>query len=102
MKTTHWTSRRARILAPKRREDVGIETIGDDRIVSDAQTGATHHLNATAAMVWSWCDGRTMTRAMARRLTQEFDVKLDDAQDHVDQLVSFFAASNLLETAIVA
>lgn len=98
MTTTPWTSRHARINAPRRREDVTIESIGEDRIVSDPSSGATHHLNATAAMVWQWCDGNTMTRAMARRLTRHFDVDFETALDHVDQLIATFALSNLFQT----
>ncbi|MEX2216252.1 MAG: PqqD family protein [Phycisphaeraceae bacterium] len=98
MPAAHWTSRNARILAPHRREDVIIENVGDDRIVSDPRSGATHHLNGTAALVWHWCDGSTMTRDMARRLTRQFAIDIDTAQDDVDQLIAIFAASNLFQS----
>ena len=42
------------------------------------------------------CDGLTTARRLAQRLTEEYEVEMDTALDHVHQLTAFFAENDLI------
>ena len=63
----------------------------------DPATADTHRLNQSALDVWQQCDGHKTTRELAHRQTEIYDLDLETALDHVEQLVAMFAEANLLE-----
>jgi len=93
-----WASRDADILIPRRRARVVEEQLDEEMLLVNPVNGQLHRLNATASDVWNACDGRATIRMVAERLTDAYEVGFDDAQDHVEQLVAWFAESGLLET----
>jgi hypothetical protein len=97
VKSTHWTSRDADVIAPPRRDDVLVEELDGEVVFSDPRTTRAFHLNGTAYFVWQRCDGRTTTRQIADALMAEYDVEFDRALDDVEQLVVFFALNGLTE-----
>ncbi len=96
--TSPWTSRDAIITTPTRRSDLLVEEIDGEAILADPADGSTHRFNETALVVWRSCDGARPTRDIALELTKEYEVSLDEALDHVDQLMVLFAELGLLET----
>jgi hypothetical protein len=50
-----------------------IDELPDEVLVYDLDRHKAHCLNQTAALVWKLCDGRTMPRAIARRVQSELD-----------------------------
>ena len=96
MHTRHWTTD-ATIRPPPRREDILAEELDGELVLFDPQSGDTYRLNQTAATVWQRCDGQATTRAIAEQLTQAYDVELEAALDDVEQLVTRFAQSRLLD-----
>ncbi len=94
-----WTEHDATFIPPPRRSDLKEERLDGDTVLADPRTGHIHRLNATSAQVWYSCDGRTTTREMAERMTQEYPVDSENARDYVDQLIARFGQSNLLELA---
>jgi hypothetical protein len=48
-----------------RREGLIVETLGDELLVYDSETGRAHSLNAVAAAVWEACDGVRSPAAIA-------------------------------------
>jgi PqqD family protein of HPr-rel-A system len=97
MQPPHWTAREASFVPPRRRDDIVEEKLDDEAILFDPRTGNTHRLNQTAYTVWRQCDGRATTRQIARRQTAAYDVDVDTALDHVEQLIMLLAESQLLD-----
>ena len=64
----------------------------------DPATADTHRMNQSALDVWQHCDGHNTTRELAQRQTEIYDLDLETALDHVEQLVAMFAEANLLDT----
>lgn len=97
MEPPRWTVRAGAIAAPRRRADLVEDELDGEAILSDVRTGGIHRLNETALIVWRWCDGRTTTLQIARGLTRQYDVGLEIALDHVEQLLVLFAEAGLVE-----
>ncbi len=94
----NWTTREALITVPRRRDDVLVEELDGEAILSDPTDGAAHRLNQTALAVWNKLDGAATTREIAEGLTQTYEVEFEDALDHVEELLVLFAELNLLES----
>lgn len=92
-----WTSRAAAIVPAPRRRGLAIHDLDGEAVVAHPGNGDTFHLNPTARLVLSACDGRHTTRQMAAMLAERYDVDPDDALDDVEELVLWLAASDLLE-----
>ncbi len=58
---------------PRVREDVVFRFVAGDWVLYDPHTQDLHVLNATAAAVWTCCDGMTTQGAMARELVRQFE-----------------------------
>lgn len=93
-----WTSCLCEIAVPVARDDVRQEVIDGQAILFDPSTSQTLRLNETALLVWQSCDGRSTLNEVATLLTHCYDVDLQTAQDHTEQLVACFASRNLFET----
>jgi len=93
--TVHWTSRAADIVAPPARDDVVVEELDGELVFGDPRSGITYHLNETAYAVWRRCDGRTTMREIATALTNDYEVKFDQALDDTEQLMVFFGEAGL-------
>lgn len=96
MCTRHWTTD-VPILPPPRRKDIVEEELDGELILFDPQGGDTYRLNRTAVAVWRRCNGRATTREIAERLTHVYEVEFETAHDHVEQLVTRFGQSRLLD-----
>lgn len=97
MEPPRWTVRAGAIAALRRRADLVEDELDGEAILSDVRTGGIHRLNETALIVWRWCDGRTTTLQIACGLTRQYDVGLEIALDHVEQLLVLFAEAGLVE-----
>lgn len=53
---------------PRRRGSVLVEPLDDGCALYDVDGGQIHLLNATAAFIWTSCDGRRSVRVLAREL----------------------------------
>lgn len=93
---THWSTRTAWCL-PQRRVDVQANEMDGEVVLFDPRDGRTYHFNETAFLVWNQCDGGTSIEQMGRTLTERYDTAYDTAVDHVDQLVTVFAETGLLD-----
>lgn len=76
---------------PKPREDVVFRSVSNDWVLYDPRTRDLHVLNATAAAVWSCCDGQSTARDIARALADalvdppDFDVLVRDVEAALDR-----------------
>jgi PqqD family protein of HPr-rel-A system len=96
MHTRHWATE-ATILPPPRRADVIEEELDGELVLFDPQSGNTYRLNQTAVAVWRRCDGRATTGEIAEQLSRAYDVEFEAALDDVEQLVTLFGQSRLLD-----
>ena len=88
----------ATTVPPPRRTDVREYRLDGEAILVDPTTSRTYLLNQTAFAVWRRCDGRATTWQIAQEQTNTCQVKFEVAFDHVEQVVTWFAASQLLDS----
>ena len=83
---------------PRRRSDVQESEIDHEVILFDPRTSGTYRFNRTAYSVWCQCDGTTPVERIGRTISELYGTDYDLALDHVDQLVTVFAETGLLES----
>jgi hypothetical protein len=77
-----------------RREDLLVETLGDELLVYDLRTHRVHCLNLPAARAWEFCDGRHTRAALATFLHREFGLPAESGI--VDLALATLQKSDLL------
>jgi hypothetical protein len=77
-------------------ENVIWEELDGGALLIDAQTGARWTLNATAAALWSWCDGANTLNDLAARLAQSSRRTLREARREVHAFCARFSEQRLL------
>ena len=92
----HWAAREAAFIPPPRREDMIVDELDDEAILLHPDNGDTFRLNRTALAVWQGCNGRVTNLQIAWQLVDAYDVDIETAADHVDQLLTVFTESGLL------
>lgn len=92
-----WTSLATDMIAPAKRAGMLIEELDGEALLSDPASGHTHRLNQTALAIWRQCDGRTSTRQIAEVMTVGYEIDVDTALDHVEQMLILLAEANLFE-----
>lgn len=82
-------------MLPRRREaELVVETLGDETLVYDRKRHKAHCLNATAALVWQHCDGRTTHAQLARVVERKLG--LSEGEELVTFALNRLASANLL------
>ena len=97
MTTAHWTSKEVQIVVPPRRQSVSVSWMDNEATLTDNHEGNIYQLNQTAATIWQRCNGKRTITQIAKYLTKTYDVDLEIALDHVEQVVTQLAESDLLE-----
>jgi hypothetical protein len=64
---------------PRSRKDVLVAQFLDSCVVVDPMTDQAHMLNASAAFVWSCCDGVTDEATIARDLAESARLPIESA-----------------------
>ena len=86
---------------PRPREEVikSEEMIGKQLFVYEGGGGDTVHcLNGGGAIVWLLCDGERSTAEIARKISDELELPLDQTLLEVQEAVEQFETLNLLES----
>ena len=81
-----------------RRADVILHELDDEALIFDATSSDTHRLNGTAYFIWQCCDGTHDLAAIARRVSETFEVSAESALTYVREMIGLFHERNLLET----
>lgn len=81
-------------LRPRRNEHVRAFEFGAEAVLVAGDH--SHHLNATAYLVWQCCDGLSDLTQIAAELAAAFAVDAHQAIDHVEQIVASLAEANLI------
>src|SRR3954454_13922044 len=95
------TPERSSIL-PERSARLTAVDIDGELVVYDPRRREAHLLNATAALLFEQCDGRTDIDHLGRELAQEFDVDRTTMIDHIEAAVAEFDRLGLTERAASA
>jgi len=80
----------------RRSEALLVERVNDEVLIFDTTSQAGHCLNATAALVWERCDGKTSVTALAAEVEARGHA---DGRAVVDAALAELAAANLLAEA---
>ena len=83
---------------PVARHDVLLRRVGSEWVLFDARRDRAHVLNLTAAVVWTYCDGRHGTSAIAQAIAESLqDTGPDAIANDIEQVLSRFASEGLLQ-----
>jgi hypothetical protein len=82
---------------PAARDDVLEELVDDGIVLVDKCAAKVHHLNASAAWIWSKLDGESSRCEVARQLTEYFDIDSSVAIRDLDQLIQDLQVQGLIE-----
>ena len=78
------------------REDLTVVEIDGESVVYDEATGNLHHLNPTATVVFSLCDGTVSARELAVEIAEAFDQPTDEVERQVRRLLRELRAQGLV------
>lgn len=99
MKTTKRTNATVKGEPRARKDDLIVKEMPDEVLVYDLTRDKAHCLNCTAALVWSYCDGRTSVAKIAGRLGKELNTSVDERV--VWLALNQLSKNHLLEEQIV-
>jgi uncharacterized protein YeeX (DUF496 family) len=84
--------------SPKRREDIITREIEDqEMILYDPQEGLIHVINATAAYIWSLCDGVSSIHDIVASMKEEYDIQDESIEADVLAAISQLKELKLFE-----
>ncbi|MBK9710387.1 MAG: PqqD family protein [Kouleothrix sp.] len=75
--------------------------VGDGLGVYDVRHGTTFVLNATTALVWQHCDGKTTPQQLAMLLRHKFNLTDQQSEKLLELALDELAKANLLQTSVV-
>ena len=83
---------------PSARPDVALRRVGNEWVLFDAAHDRAHVLNLTAAVVWTYCDGKHGAAAIADAIGREIaTVEGAPILDDVEGVLRRFADEGLLQ-----
>lgn len=83
-------------MKPKIRDDLTVVELDGEVVIYDERTDDIHHLNPTASVVFSLCDGLSTVREMAGEIAQAFGAEEDQVEREVRALLREFRKAGLL------
>ena len=83
-------------IKPEVRNDLDVVEIDGEAVIYDKRTGGVHHLNTTAALVFSVCDGTGTVGDLAADIGAVYGVSSDAVERQVRTLVRRFRKAGLL------
>lgn len=87
-------------MKPKVREDLAVVELDGEAVVYDEESGDLHHLNPTATIVFSLCDGTSTVKELAGEISRAFEVSADKVEQQVRGLLREFRKVGLLEGSL--
>jgi PqqD family protein of HPr-rel-A system len=83
-------------IKPKIRDDLAAAELDGEAVVYDERTGELHHLNPTATIIFSLCDGSSTVREMSGEIAGAFGMPADEVERQVRALLRQFRKAGLL------
>jgi PqqD family protein of HPr-rel-A system len=84
-------------LKPKIRDGLEVVELDGEAVVYDEDRANLHHLNQTATLVFSLCDGTATVAELAADLSEGFGVPADEIEQQIRSLLRKFRRMELLE-----
>jgi PqqD family protein of HPr-rel-A system len=72
---------------PQTREGLTVIELDGEAVVYDERTGNLHHLNQTAALVFSLCDGTGTARELSADIAGAYGLGIDETERQVRSLL---------------
>jgi PqqD family protein of HPr-rel-A system len=84
-------------MKPKLRDSLAVVELDGEAVIYNDDDGNLHHLNPTATIVMSLCDGTSTVREMAADIAAAFDLSPPEIEKQMRRLLRDFRKSGLLE-----
>ena len=81
---------------PQRSPEVTHQTVGDEAILVNINTGSYYSLNDTGAMFWELLDGQRSIADCARLIAAEYQVEAAEVEADLLELAAEFQAEELI------
>ncbi len=83
-------------IKPMVRNNLTISKVDEKLLVLNEETNQVHQLNATAALIFGYCDGSTTVTEIELRIGTQFEVDSNIVSHDVKQTLDNFRANQLL------
>ena len=83
-------------IKPKVRDDLAAAELDGEAVIYDERSGDLHHLNPTATIIFSMCDGTSTVREMSGEIAGAFGVPADEVERQVRALLKELGEAGLL------
>jgi PqqD family protein of HPr-rel-A system len=83
-------------IKPQMRDDLTVVELDGETVVYDEQSGDLHHLNPTATVVATLCDGTVTIRELATEISAAFEVPQSEVERQVRRLLGRLRRTGLL------
>jgi PqqD family protein of HPr-rel-A system len=87
-------------MKPKTKEGLAVVELDGEAVIYDEGTGNLHHLNPTATIVFSLCDGSATVKELAAEISAAFGVEASQVESEIRALLKEFRREELLETQV--
>lgn len=90
-----------RVTAPQRpraRDGLTVLELDAEAVVYDEDTGNLHHLNPTATVVFSLCDGTATATELAADLAEVYGMPAEEVEPQVRRLLQQLKRAGLVES----
>jgi hypothetical protein len=84
-------------IKPKVRGDLAIVELDGEAVIYDETDNSLHHLNPTATIVLSMCDGTSTIKDFSAEIADAFSMPADQIEQQVRSLLRDFRKQKLLE-----
>jgi PqqD family protein of HPr-rel-A system len=81
---------------PKARSDLAVVELDGEAVIYDERSGSLHHLNPTATIVFSMCEGNATIRELSTDISEAFGVPIDTVEPEVRRVLRQFRKAELL------
>lgn len=83
-------------MRPKIREDLTTVELDGEIVIYDERTDDIHHMNPTASVVFSLCDGSSSVKEMAAEIAEAFGMAEEEVEKDIRLLLREFRKAGLL------
>lgn len=88
-------------MKPRMRQDLTVVELDGEAVIYDDESGELHHLNPTATVVFTLCDGTATVKELSGDIADAFSQPVDEVEKQVRTLLREFRKANLLEGNMV-
>ncbi|MGH2791281.1 MAG: PqqD family protein [Actinomycetota bacterium] len=78
------------------REGLAFVEVDGEVVIYDEHTEGLHHLNPTASLVFTMCDGSATVKDLAHDISVLFRISANDVEPQIRDLVKQFRTAGLL------